>query len=62
MKTEIDEPVCESCGASAGEDWETESSRSTVLILSLVQPIHQKGGGWRTLCNECEEGLRDISQ
>lgn len=54
------ESTCESCGASAGEPWETDAVRYTILSLSLEQPVHYEPVGWRILCDECEEGLQQL--
>ena len=60
MNFNMTEPACESCGTSADEPWETDAARSTVLRLSLEQPIHHKAMGWRVLCDECEKGLNQF--
>ena len=54
------EPMCESCGASADEPWETDAVRFTILRLSLEKPIHHELEGIRILCDECEEGLQQL--
>ena len=52
--------MCESCGASADEPWETDAVRFTILRLSLEKPIHHELEGIRILCDECEEGLQQL--
>jgi hypothetical protein len=52
------EHMCDSCGASADEPWETNAARYTSLRLSLEKPIHHEPVGYRILCDECEEGLK----
>ena len=60
MNSKMTEPVCESCGTSADEPWETDAARYAVLSLSLEQPIHHEPKDWRILCDECEVGLQQF--
>lgn len=47
--------LCSMCGASPGEIWETQPTRTVSLILCqrLGDPTQQ----W-VLCDECNEGLK----
>jgi hypothetical protein len=55
---EFENKVCSMCGAVAGDVWETEPTRQ--VLLQLRPRYGDESHSW-SICDECSEGLENIS-